>query len=58
MSAQDHGTQTPPRSDDERFTTYETNKVPWYIHAMWMTFAIAGILYLLRYALSDFLRWW
>lgn len=46
------------RNDEDRFIAYETNRVPWYIHVMWATFAVAGIVYLLRNALSDFLLWW
>lgn len=58
MSRRDPFDPPTPRHDEERFTTYETNRVPWYIHAMWIIFAVAGVIYLLRYALSDFMLWW
>ena len=53
-------TQTDPReqNDEQKFISYQTNRIPWYIHLMWIAFAVAASIYLLKFALSDFLRWW
>ncbi len=47
-----------PTSEEKSFINYQTNKIPWYIHLMWMTFAVSAAVYLLKFALGDFLRWW
>jgi len=43
---------------ESKFTSYQTNKVPWQIHAMWIIFTVCGIIYLIRFAIPDFIRWW
>lgn len=43
---------------ESKYISYQTNKVPWWIHAMWAIFTVAGILYMLKFAVSDFIRWW
>lgn len=49
---------TSPVQEEKKFISYQTNKIPWYVHLMWMTFAVSSTLYLLKFALRDFLRWW
>ena len=46
------------KPDENKFIAYQTNKIPWYIYLMWAIFAVFGIIYLFRFALSDFHRWW
>lgn len=50
-----------PKTADENakfVPSYQTNKVPWQIHVMWMTFTIAALIYIVRLAIPDFIRWW
>lgn len=51
----------PPKAPDENakfVPSYQTNKVPWQIHAMWLIFTIAAIIYVIRLAIPDFIHWW
>ena len=41
-----------------KFISYQTNNVPWQIHVMFAVFAVCGIVYLVRLAIPDFIRWW
>lgn len=43
---------------ESKFISYQTNKVPWQVHVMWITFALCGTVYLVRLAIPDFIRWW
>ncbi len=43
---------------ESKFISYQTNKVPWQIHAMFAIFALCGTIYLVRLAIPDFIRWW
>ncbi len=48
-----------PQDENAKFVpSYQTNKVPWQIHAMWIIFTLAAILYVVRLAIPDFIRWW
>ena len=50
-----------PQSYDENskfVPSYQTNKVPWQIHAMWVIFTIAAVFYLVFLAIPDFITWW
>ena len=53
-----HEDPSQSRDAEGKFISYQTNKIPWYIHLLWASFAVGGIIYLLRFALEDFLRWW
>jgi len=43
---------------ESKFISYQTNKVPWQIHVMFAVFTLCGIIYLVRLAIPDFIRWW
>ena len=43
---------------ESKFISYQTNKVPWQIHAMFVIFTLCGTIYLVRFAVPDFIRWW
>ena len=58
MKPADPNEPSSPVSEEKKFISYQTNRIPWYIHLMWMTFAVTASVYLLKFALSDFLRWW
>ena len=55
-----HGASEKNKTPDpnSQYISYQTNKIPWWIHLMWFSFAVWGIIYLLLYALKDFIRWW
>lgn len=51
--------QDPADSSEESYKiSYQTNKIPWWIHVMWASFALFSVIYLLKFALKDFLLWW
>ena len=58
MNSTDSQPSVPPVEEEKKFINYQTNRIPWFIHGMWIIFAISGIAYLLKFALGDFLRWW
>lgn len=47
-----------PKPDDQDKIQYQTNKIPIWVHIMWITFFICSALYLGVFALKDFVRWW
>ncbi len=34
-----------------RFHTYDTHHIPWYVRAMWVTFWVGSIWYIIQYAI-------
>ncbi|MCS6850824.1 MAG: hypothetical protein NZ700_06605 [Gemmataceae bacterium] len=49
---------TDPRSAEAEHThhRYVTNRIPWYVHLLWVSFWVFGLLYLLRFAIPAMQR--
>lgn len=58
MSANPHEDPSSPKTEESKFISYQTNKIPWYVHLLWASFTVGAIIYILRLALPDFVRWW
>lgn len=39
--------------DENRFHTYVTHHIPWYVRAMWIAFWIGLVWYLVAYAIPN-----
>ena len=49
MAAEGPHAPPPPLEDERRHHTYATNRIPWYVHLMWISFWIVTLYYLFRY---------
>lgn len=61
MNPSPHSPENSPKpfDDETKFVpSYQGSKVPWQIHLLWASFAAAGIIYLVRLAIPDMIRWW
>lgn len=39
--------------DEHRHHYYSGNRIPWYVHLMWVTFWIVAVIYTIRYLFPD-----
>ncbi|MFQ5414698.1 MAG: hypothetical protein ACE5E6_09600 [Phycisphaerae bacterium] len=39
--------------DDQKYHTYETAHIVWYVRAMWIGFWIAAIWYIIKFAIPS-----
>ena len=39
------------QEQEERFHTYTTHRIPWYVRAMWICFWIGAIWYVIKFAI-------
>jgi hypothetical protein len=46
--------EQPPANQDsrpERYHTYTTHHIPWYVRAMWILFWVGSVWYLIKFAI-------
>ncbi len=39
--------------EEGKFHTYATHRIPWYVHALWISFWLAWIWYVVQYVIPS-----